>query len=98
MGVWRWHQQQPFLSPAHTYAKPGGYEVRLLATNAFGTDTLRYPVAVAAACPTYCTSSGNGAVRMRASRLPAFNSIPSITWRSGPTGRATSIIPPAIQS
>ncbi|MGI4871141.1 MAG: PKD domain-containing protein [Janthinobacterium lividum] len=46
--------------PVHTYTQPGTYEVHLIAQNAFGSDTARQRIAVAATCPSYCTSSGNG--------------------------------------
>ena len=46
--------------PAHTYAAPGAYPVRLVVQNAFGRDTARQRVAVATACPPYCTASGYG--------------------------------------
>ncbi|WP_165903767.1 GEVED domain-containing protein [Hymenobacter gummosus] len=46
--------------PPHTYARPGLYEVRLVAQNAAGPDTAWQRVAVAEACPTYCTPLGNG--------------------------------------
>ena len=47
--------------PAHTYATPGVYDVRLVALNAFGRDTARQQVAVAAACPAaYCPAVASG--------------------------------------
>ena len=46
--------------PMHSYTTPGVYEVRLVAQNAFGRDTVRQRVAVATACPTYCAASGYG--------------------------------------
>ncbi|HEX8328315.1 MAG TPA: GEVED domain-containing protein [Hymenobacter sp.] len=46
--------------PSHTYATPGVHEVRLVAQNAFGRDTARQQVAVAAACPSYCVAGGTG--------------------------------------
>lgn len=44
--------------PAHTYLTAGVYEVQLVAQNAFGRDTARQRVAVATACPSYCTAGG----------------------------------------
>ncbi|MBT9395074.1 PKD domain-containing protein [Hymenobacter sp. NST-14] len=44
--------------PAHTYTRPGTYDVRMIAENAFGRDTTWRPVVVAEACPAYCTPSG----------------------------------------
>lgn len=46
--------------PAHVYVTPGVYEVQLIAQNAFGPDTARQRVAVATACPSYCTAGGSG--------------------------------------
>lgn len=46
--------------PAHTYSTPGVYEVRLVAQNALGRDTLQQRVAVARACPNYCRAQANG--------------------------------------
>ena len=46
--------------PTHTYATPGVYEVRLVAQNAFGSDTARQRVAVATNCPSYCTGVASG--------------------------------------
>ncbi len=44
--------------PAHLYLTAGVYEVQLIAQNAFGRDTARQRVAVATACPSYCTAGG----------------------------------------
>ena len=46
--------------PAHTYVKPGLYEITLAATNTFGSDTARHMVAVAGGCPGYCVAEGRG--------------------------------------
>jgi PKD repeat protein len=47
--------------PAHTYANPGVYEVRLVVQNAFGRDTARQRVAVATTCPvSYCPARAQG--------------------------------------
>ena len=46
--------------PAHTYAQPGVYTIRLVALNGARSDTARQQVAVTAACPSYCTAGGWG--------------------------------------
>jgi PKD repeat protein len=46
--------------PVHTYAQAGMYQVRLVAQNAFGRDTVWQRVAVASACPSYCAAGGTG--------------------------------------
>ena len=45
---------------AHTYSNAGLYEIMLVATNAFGSDTARHTVAAAAGCPGYCVADGRG--------------------------------------
>jgi PKD repeat protein len=45
--------------PPHVYSQPGPYEIRLVARNAYGTDTARYQV-VATTCGAYCTAAGAG--------------------------------------
>jgi PKD repeat protein len=45
--------------PDHEYAQPGTYELTLVGSNAFGTDTLRRTVVVAP-CPGYCPADGYG--------------------------------------
>ncbi len=46
--------------PTHTYGTPGLYEVRLVAQNAFGRDTVRQRLAVATNCPSYCSGVASG--------------------------------------
>lgn len=46
--------------PAHVYAQAGAYPVRLVAHNAFGSDTAWQYVAVNAGCPGYCPALGRG--------------------------------------
>ncbi|WP_216726986.1 GEVED domain-containing protein [Hymenobacter siberiensis] len=53
--------------PAHLYLTAGVYEVQLVAQNAFGRDTARQRVAVATACPSYCTAGGGSS-----SSAPAY--------------------------
>ena len=53
--------------PAHTYLTAGVYEVQLIGQNAFGRDTARQRVAVATACPSYCTAGGGSS-----SSAPAY--------------------------
>lgn len=48
------------VSPTHSYGAAGAYQVRLVAQNAFGRDTVRLQVAVAATCPTYCITTPTG--------------------------------------
>jgi PKD repeat protein len=46
--------------PVHAYATAGAYTIRLVASNAAGRDTARQEIAVASACPIYCTAPGWG--------------------------------------
>ena len=46
--------------PPHAYARAGAYTVRLAVSNGTGTDSARQEVAVATACPAYCTPTGIG--------------------------------------
>ena len=62
---YRWHYGDGAVSVlaaplAHTYAAAGVYNMTLVATNAFGSDTARRTVAVAGNCPGYCVAEGRG--------------------------------------
>ncbi|GAB3637860.1 hypothetical protein GCM10027422_34500 [Hymenobacter arcticus] len=46
--------------PVHTYTTPGVYTLRLLAYSPTQIDSTQREVAVAAACPAYCTAGGWG--------------------------------------
>lgn len=46
--------------PTHTYAAPGVYTLRLRADGPTQADSTQHDIAVAAACPTYCTPGGWG--------------------------------------
>ena len=46
--------------PVHIYAQPGVCTIRLVAVNGARSDTARQQVAVATACPGYCTAGGWG--------------------------------------
>ncbi len=56
----------------HTYATPGVYELRLVAQNAFGRDTIRQRVAVATACSTYCQATPNGGTNLAPAYFTRF--------------------------